>query len=157
MLCHFPCHFSCHPPRFPRKTAAPTTILANKAAISTAWQAGKGNFMCKIYSGTDPALYETATRSVRINGVVTSLRLEQRFWQIIDEIAVKDGYSTPQFLGLLHDEVVAHRGDIPNFASLLRVVCTVYLQQQQQPHPVAGNPRRPGPLNHMAMQAPLGQ
>ncbi|MEQ5774556.1 MULTISPECIES: ribbon-helix-helix domain-containing protein [unclassified Thalassospira] len=92
--------------------------------------------MCKIYSGTDPALYETATRSVRINGVVTSLRLELRFWQIIDEIAQKDGYSTPQFLGLLHDEVVAERGDIPNFASLLRVVCTVYLQNQP-PYPAS--------------------
>ncbi|PKR53308.1 ribbon-helix-helix domain-containing protein [Thalassospira marina] len=95
--------------------------------------------MCNIYSGTDPALYETTTRSVRINGVVTSLRLEQRFWQIIDEIALKDGYSTPQFLGLLHDEVVAQRGNIPNFASLLRVVCTVYLQQNETPSLPARN------------------
>ncbi len=87
--------------------------------------------MCNIYSGTDPALYETVTRSVRVNGVVTSLRLEQRFWQILDEIALKEGCSTPQFLGMLHNEVMAQRDTIPNFASLLRVVCTVYLQQPE--------------------------
>ncbi|RCK48691.1 arylsulfate sulfotransferase [Thalassospira profundimaris] len=85
--------------------------------------------MCNIYSETDPALYETVTRSVRINGVVTSLRLEQRFWQILDEIALKEKCTTPQFLGMLHNEVLAQRGTIPNFASLLRVVCTIYLQQ----------------------------
>ncbi|WP_085581530.1 ribbon-helix-helix domain-containing protein [Thalassospira mesophila] len=105
--------------------------------------------MCKIYSGTDPALYETTTRSVRINGVVTSLRLEQRFWQIIDEIAATDGYSTPQFLGLLHDEVTAQRGDIPNFASLLRVVCTIYLQKQVPATASAA-------LHHTAPTAPQG-
>ncbi|WP_073954110.1 ribbon-helix-helix domain-containing protein [Thalassospira sp. TSL5-1] len=96
--------------------------------------------MCNIYSGTDPDLYETVTRSVRINGVVTSLRLEQRFWQILDEISLKEGCSTPQFLGILHDEVVAQRGTIPNFASLLRVVCTVYLQQPDtSPLPVTSS------------------
>lgn len=86
--------------------------------------------MCQIYSGTNPELYQSVSRSLRINGVVTSVRLEQRFWQILDEIAAGEGFSTPQFLGKLHDEVVSQRGDIPNFASLLRVVCTVYLEHQ---------------------------
>lgn len=85
--------------------------------------------MCQIYSGTDPAVYENVSRSVRINGVVTSLRLEKRFWEILDEISASEGVSTPRFLGKLHDEAVARRGEIPNFASLLRVVCTVYLEK----------------------------
>ncbi|MDP2696999.1 ribbon-helix-helix domain-containing protein [Thalassospira sp.] len=86
--------------------------------------------MCQIYSGTCPELYENISRSVRINGVVTSLRLERRFWQILDDIAAGEGFSTPQFLGALHDEVIVQRGNIPNFASLLRVICTVYLEKQ---------------------------
>ena len=90
--------------------------------------------MCQIYSGTAPELYQSVSRSVRINGVVTSLRLELRFWQILDEIAAGEGFTTPQFLGKIHDEVVAKRGDIPNFASLVRVICTVYLEKQAGLH-----------------------
>ena len=91
---------------------------------------GEVVIMCQIYSGTNPELYQSVSRSLRINGMVTSVRLEQRFWQILDEIAAGEGFSTPQFLGKLHDEVVSQRDDIPNFASLLRVVCTVYLEHQ---------------------------
>lgn len=82
--------------------------------------------MCDIYASTDPALYECATRSVRINGMVTSVRLEARFWQILDRMAEEEGLSTPRFLGVLHDEVMERRGEVGNFASLLRVVCTTY-------------------------------
>lgn len=100
--------------------------------------------MCQIYSGTEPELYQSVSRSVRINGVVTSLRLELRFWQILDEIASGEGFSTPQFLGKIHDEVVATRGDIPNFASLLRVICTVYLEKQAGLHtPLKANTTEP--------------
>ncbi|WP_412776540.1 ribbon-helix-helix domain-containing protein [Thalassospira lucentensis] len=90
--------------------------------------------MCQIYSGTEPELYQCVSRSIRINGVVTSLRLELRFWQILDEIAAGEGFSTPQFLGKIHDEVFTQRGDIPNFASLMRVICTVYLEKQAGLH-----------------------
>jgi predicted DNA-binding ribbon-helix-helix protein len=85
--------------------------------------------MCEIYSSTDPLLYQVRTRSVRISGVVTSVRLEERFWQILDEIAVSESLSTGQFLGALYDEVISRRGEIGNFASLLRVICTVYLEK----------------------------
>jgi predicted DNA-binding ribbon-helix-helix protein len=90
--------------------------------------------MCQIYSGTDPELYQCVSRSVRVNGVVTSLRLELRFWQILDEIASGEGFSTPQFLGKIHDEVVSQKGEITNFASLLRVICTIYLEKQAARH-----------------------
>ncbi|WP_428847931.1 ribbon-helix-helix domain-containing protein [Shewanella chilikensis] len=42
--------------------------------------------MCEIYSGADPALFELKTRSVRLGGVVTSIRLEAIF------LAVAGGY-----------------------------------------------------------------
>jgi len=86
--------------------------------------------MCEIYASTDPELYSCRTRSVRLNGYATSLRLENRFWQILDELAAAEGSSTPAFLGKLYNEVLHRRGEVSNFASMLRVVCTVYLEQQ---------------------------
>lgn len=87
--------------------------------------------MCDIYASTDPALYDTITRSIRIDGVVTSIRLEQRFWGILDEIAASEDRSTPQFINTLYQEVMERRGETGNFTSLLRVVCTVYLENKE--------------------------
>jgi predicted DNA-binding ribbon-helix-helix protein len=78
--------------------------------------------MCHVFASTDPALFEPATRSVRIAGVVTSLRLEAAFWRIVDDIARAAGLSTARFLSTLYDEVVELRGEVGNFASLLRVI-----------------------------------
>jgi predicted DNA-binding ribbon-helix-helix protein len=83
--------------------------------------------MCRIYAGTDPAEYEPATRSLRLHGAVTSIRLEARFWAILDEMAEAEGTTTPKFLTTLHDEVLDLHGEVRNFTSLLRVVCAVYL------------------------------
>ncbi|CCO22936.1 ribbon-helix-helix domain-containing protein [Maridesulfovibrio hydrothermalis] len=83
--------------------------------------------MCEIYSSTPPAEYEQITRSVRINGVVSSIRLERRFWNILDELAAAEKTSTGKFISTLHNEAYILHGEISNFASLLRVVCTTYL------------------------------
>lgn len=78
--------------------------------------------MCHVFASTDPDLFEPVTRSVRVAGVVTSLRLEAAFWRIVDDIARASGLSTGRFLSQLHDEVVELRGEVGNFASLLRVI-----------------------------------
>lgn len=78
--------------------------------------------MCHVFASTDPDLFEPVTRSVRVAGVVTSLRLEAAFWRIVDDIARASGLSTGRFLSSLHDEVVELRGEVGNFASLLRVI-----------------------------------
>jgi len=88
--------------------------------------------MCNIYVSTDPQRYESQTRSVRIQGMVTSVRLEQEFWSILEEIASGEGYGVPQFINQLYDEVLRRRGAVHNLASLLRVVCTVYLGNGRQ-------------------------
>lgn len=93
--------------------------------------------MCNIYASTDPEIYECQTRSVRIQGVVTSVRLEKEFWSILEEIAAGEGYGVPQFINQLYDEVIVRCGEVSNLASLLRVVCTVYLANGREPaHPV---------------------
>ena len=85
--------------------------------------------MCRIYAGTAPDEYEPVTRSLRIHGAVTSIRLEARFWAILDEMADGEGLTTPKFIARLHDEVLDLQGEVRNFTSLLRVVCAVYLGQ----------------------------
>lgn len=87
--------------------------------------------MCKIYAGTDPRDYQPVTRSVRLHGAVTSIRLEARFWAILDEMAEGEGVSTPKFIATLHDEVLELSGDVRNFASLLRVACATYLARDR--------------------------
>ena len=83
--------------------------------------------MCRIFAGQDPAGYEYITRSVRLDGHSTSIRLEAVFWDLIDEIAASQEMTTPRFLSTLHDEVLEIRGEVQNFASLLRVCCVRYL------------------------------
>ncbi len=36
--------------------------------------------MCQVYVRADPIQYESRTRSLRIHGVLTTLRLENLFW-----------------------------------------------------------------------------
>ncbi len=83
--------------------------------------------MCRIFSGQDPDLYKAVTRSVRLNGYCTSIRLEALFWSILDEIAAREKMTTPRFIGTLYDEVLERRGVVGNFASLLRVTCAVHM------------------------------
>lgn len=83
--------------------------------------------MCRIFAGQDPAGFESVTRSVRLSGHATSIRLESAFWKILDEIADSQGLTTPKFLSTLHDEVEELRGEVPNFTSMLRTTCLLHL------------------------------
>lgn len=86
--------------------------------------------MCRIYASTDPARYESVTRSVRVHGLVTSVRLETEFWEILEMMASDEGLTAPQFITRLYDEVLVERGEVRNLASLLRVVCAVHLSRR---------------------------
>ncbi|MFO6383468.1 ribbon-helix-helix domain-containing protein, partial [Pseudomonas aeruginosa] len=77
--------------------------------------------MCELYVKADPILYESRSRSLRIRGVVTTLRLENQFWDILREIAEGEGLSTNQLITNLYEEVMDYRGEVLNFASFLRV------------------------------------
>ena len=84
--------------------------------------------MCRIFAGQDPDNYRYITRSLRLAGHATSIRLEATFWEILDDLAESQGLSTPRFLSTLYDEVLEQHGGISNFASLLRVSCVNYLK-----------------------------
>lgn len=88
--------------------------------------------MCNLFISQDPNTYEAETRPVRLHGHATSIRLEAAFWEILEEIADKEGKSVSRFIAVLHDEILAARGGIPNFASFLRVTCLHYLRHMDQ-------------------------
>ncbi len=78
--------------------------------------------MCRLFIEGDPALWERHTRSLRLHGLATSLRLETFFWNILAEIARRDGLTLSQLVAKLYDELVEARGETGNFASFLRVL-----------------------------------
>ncbi|MEM7524496.1 MAG: ribbon-helix-helix domain-containing protein [Pseudomonadota bacterium] len=82
--------------------------------------------MCQIFAGQDPESYASQTRSLRLNGQSTSIRLETAFWAILDEIASAEGLTTPAFISRLHAEVLELRGEPANFSSLLRCACLIH-------------------------------
>lgn len=82
--------------------------------------------MCQIFAGQPPASYESHTRSIRINGHSTSLRLEAAFWTTLEEIAAQQGMTLSRFVAKLHDEVLELHGEVHNFASLLRCCCLIH-------------------------------
>lgn len=86
--------------------------------------------MCQIFTHADPDLYACRARSIRLRGVATSIRLENIFWQVLDEIGQRDGLTVPQLVTRLHDELTAagKLNDRSNFTSFLRVSCTRYLE-----------------------------
>lgn len=103
--------------------------------------------MCEIFVKADPHLYEYRARSIRLHGAVTSIRLENLFWQTLDEIAGRDRLTTNQLLRKLYDELVEYRGEVDNFTAFLRVCCLRYLSliaagaiPSDETIPLAGTP-----------------
>ncbi|MCI4665762.1 MAG: ribbon-helix-helix domain-containing protein [Neomegalonema sp.] len=91
--------------------------------------------MCRLFIEADPELWASETRSVRICGVASSVRLEKFYWLALQELAGRDGLTVGKLISKLADELIAaghgpDAGDITNFASFLRVCCGRYLALQ---------------------------
>jgi predicted DNA-binding ribbon-helix-helix protein len=91
--------------------------------------------MCQLFAHQPQRDYESQTRSLRIDGHCTSIRLEMAFWDTLEEIANKEGMSLAKFLTRLHSEVLDHCGEVHNFASLLRCSCLIYRSKALAPMP----------------------
>lgn len=86
--------------------------------------------MCQLFVGADPALWENETRSLRLEGMATSVRLEAFFWSVLEDIGVRDQLTVSQLLQRLYRESLDEGHDLDNFASFLRVCCGRYLALQ---------------------------
>ena len=84
--------------------------------------------MCQVFAGQDPHRYASETRRLRLNGQSTSIRLENGFWQVLDEMSQNEGITTPTFISKLHAEVLELRGEPENFTSLLRCTCLKFIE-----------------------------
>ena len=112
--------------------------------------------MCEYFVKADPIQYEQRTRTIRIHGVLTSIRLENMVWDVLAEMAEAEHCTTNHLIVQFHDEILAHRGEVPNFASFLRVTGMRFLRRKLSeteraagvvsPNAVAKGAARPSPF-----------
>lgn len=74
--------------------------------------------------------WESATRSIRIDGTVTSVRLENFYWRIVSEIAAKQNLQVPQVMTQLSKVAKSGETKHTNFTSFVRVCCGRYLDRR---------------------------
>ena len=86
--------------------------------------------MCRMFAHQPQENYASQTRSIRIGGHGTSVRLETVFWDILEDIAAKERTSVAKFVSTLYDEASLHHGEVQNLASLLRCSCLLYVTSQ---------------------------
>lgn len=94
--------------------------------VGAAPRGAPGGDMCKLLARQDQHRFRPTTRSLRIAGQSTSIRLEAAFWETLDAIAAGEGMSVSRLVASLHDEAVDMHGEVANFASLLRTICLIY-------------------------------
>ncbi|MFK0086452.1 ribbon-helix-helix domain-containing protein [Pseudomonas sp. NPDC090755] len=72
-------------------------------------------------------LAQPLSRSVRLNGFATCLRLEEIYWRVLERIALTNQCSVNALLSYVDREVHLRHGGVKNFTGLIRVICVVYL------------------------------
>ncbi|MDC2890804.1 ribbon-helix-helix domain-containing protein [Psychrosphaera algicola] len=73
--------------------------------------------MCRLFINADSQLWTYRTKSLRIDGVVTSIRLEEFFWDILEELSFRDQMTVNQMITKLYLESLDADHDISNFTS----------------------------------------
>ncbi|MGH1352228.1 MAG: ribbon-helix-helix domain-containing protein [Methyloligellaceae bacterium] len=86
--------------------------------------------MCELFINADVTLWENQAKSIRINGMVTSIRLENFFWTVLNRIAKRDAMTVNQLIIKLYNESLHAGHNLDNFTSFLRVCCGRYLSLQ---------------------------
>ncbi len=83
--------------------------------------------MCKLLTSHSAQDFRPVSRSIRLSGHSTSLRLEASFWRVLDNLARDEGVSTPKLIETLHAEAseLLYGADDAgiNLASVLRTAC----------------------------------
>ena len=70
---------------------------------------------------------QPVSRSVRLNGFSTCLRLEAVYWGILEQIAAANQCSVSAVLSYVDREVHLRQGGVRNFSGLIRVICVAWL------------------------------
>lgn len=91
--------------------------------------------MCRILIRREHDRFLKVTRSIRIAGHSTSIRLEGAFWDTLDDMATVEGVPRARLIEQLHHEAVERHGVVTSLASMLRTVCLLYQQEKIRPAP----------------------
>lgn len=85
--------------------------------------------MYEIFMSVPKNLYQRQKKSMRLNGLVTSLILEEYFWHILKQIGERDGLTLGRLCSKLYDEFIQIHYMVDNlgFSSFLRVCCLRYV------------------------------
>jgi predicted DNA-binding ribbon-helix-helix protein len=83
--------------------------------------------MCQLFINASSDFWKSHTKSLRIDGMSTSIRIENFFWLILEEIAARDRMTVNQLITKLYYESIDAEHDLGNFTSFLRVCCARYL------------------------------
>ena len=67
------------------------------------------------------------SRSVRLNGFATCLRLEEVYWEVLSDISRINNCSINTLLSYIDLEVHLRHGRVKNFSGFIRVVCVMHL------------------------------
>lgn len=67
------------------------------------------------------------SRSVRLNGFATCLRLEEVYWEVLSDISRINKCSINTLLSYIDLEVHLRHGGVKNFSGFIRVVCVMHL------------------------------
>lgn len=80
-----------------------------------------------LLKGFDLELTRPVSRSIRLNGKSTCIRLEVAYWRILERTARHQGVPVNKVLSQLDMEVQHAHGTVHNFSALVRVVAVVTL------------------------------
>lgn len=97
--------------------------------------------------------WESTTRSIRISGKVTSVRLENFHWRIVKEIAEDENLLLSQLMTKLSRLASNSQGEHVNFTSFVRVCCARYLQERNKAAPVPSGAVGAGPVESTEFRA----
>lgn len=86
--------------------------------------------MCRVLTTQSQDRFMKINRSIRISGHSTSVRLESAFWDVLEDIASREGLSTSKLISTLYHEALDKHGGLANLASMLRTVCVIYQEQR---------------------------
>ena len=75
-------------------------------------------------------LYEPVSRSLRIEGYSTSVRLERIFWEVLEQIAREEQLSTCALVSSIYREFFSCPAPPRNFSSVLRVICLRHMGRE---------------------------
>ena len=78
----------------------------------------------------DGELYSFRSRSIRIMGHSTSLRIENQYWKVLEMIAEKEETTLPELVSSIYLKANEDGLNYHNFTSLLRLYCLRYVEEE---------------------------